>query len=102
MIYFEQGDPMVELRRTIRCSNCGTDTNFYLSSEMNLHELLIHGKCARCGNSLQINFNIVDSGKPAETQSAKTEEAQPVNLDESLFGESSELPSDAIKDLIGS
>jgi len=95
---------MVELRRTIRCSNCGNDTNFYLSSEMTLNELLIHGKCNRCGNSLQINFNIIDSGaqKAGDTSAAKAEEEKTVNLDETLFGEPADIPSDAIRDLIGS
>lgn len=94
---------MVELKRTIRCSNCGTDANFYLSSEMALNELQVHGRCQRCGNSLQLNFNIVekeDEKGEGTSESASGDEAN-VNLDEALFNEP-ELPSDAIKDLMGS
>jgi len=98
---------MVELRRTIRCSNCGTDTNFYLSSELALSELLVHGRCQRCGNSLQLNFNIVDqSGQAAKQEQAQaaTASAEPasVNLDETLFNEPADIPSDTIRDLIES
>jgi len=94
---------MVEFRRTIRCSNCGNDTNLYLSSDLSLNELMIQGKCSRCGNSLQLNYNIVDTGEKKAGQSppASSEDAT-VNLDESLFNEPAELPSDAIRDLIGS
>ncbi len=99
---------MVELRRSIRCSNCGTETSFYLSSEMSLSELLVHGKCQRCGNSLQLNFNIIDqsgqtvkSDQPAASQ-APGSESQSVNLDETLFNEPADIPSDTIRDLIES
>jgi len=97
---------MVELRRTIRCSNCGSETNFYLSSEMALSELLIHGRCQKCGNSLQLNFNIVDQSgqKPASEQPVMSASAEPasVNLDETLFNEPADIPSDTIRDLIES
>jgi len=102
------GDSMVELRRSIKCSNCGTETTFYLSSEMVLSELLVHGKCQRCGNSLQLNFNIIDSsGQPVKSDSAESSSPQSadtptVNLDETLFNEPADLPSDTIRDLIES
>jgi hypothetical protein len=97
---------MVELKRTIRCSGCGSDTNFYMSSEMDLNELLIHGNCSRCGNSLQLNFNIVEKeGKEEEAASESTtvsqEEEPSVNLEEALSNETNEFPSEAIKDLMG-
>ncbi len=102
---------MAELRRTIKCSNCGVDTNFYLSSELNLSELLVHGKCSRCGNSLQLNFSIVDqSGAKVEAtpsssnsaSQAQSEESGTVNLDQSLFNSEPDNPSETIKDLIES
>lgn len=95
---------MVEIKRTIRCSNCQTDSNFYLSSEMELNELLIHGNCSRCGNSLQLNFNIVEKGGEDKESSSESDstEATNVNLDETLFNEPADLPSEAIKDLMGS
>jgi ribosomal protein L37E len=96
---------MVELRRTIRCSNCGNETNFYLSSELTLNELLVHGKCQRCGNSLQLNFNVIDqAGQKIEQGQAASASAEPsaVNLDETLFNEPADIPSDTIRDLIES
>jgi ribosomal protein S27E len=98
---------MVELRRSIKCSNCGTETTLYLSSEMALSELLVHGRCQKCGNSLQLNFNIVDSsGQSAKTDSAQSQsqgaEAPAVNLDETLFNEPADIPSETIRDLIES
>ena len=98
---------MAELRRTIKCSNCGNDTNFYLSSDLALSELLVHGKCSRCGNSLQLNFNIVDQqgakveAQPAASPQSQSSDSGTVNLDETLFGEP-DVPSDTIKDLIES
>lgn len=98
---------MVELRRTIRCSGCNTDTNFYLSSEISLNELQLHGKCVRCGNSLQITYNIVEAG---QTQSSNTTSSsfsssssqetssQPVNLDDILF--SGQDSNTSLKDII--
>ena len=103
----ESGDNMVELRRTIKCSNCGTDTNFYLSSELAITELLVHGRCQRCGNSLQLNFNVIDqSGQKSEqgqqAASGASSEQSAVNLDETLFNEPADIPSDTIRDLIES
>ena len=98
---------MVELRRSIKCSNCGTETTFYLSSEMALSELLVHGRCQRCGNSLQLNFNIIDSsGQSAKSDSAQSSsqsaDLPTVNLEETLFNEPADIPSDTIRDLIES
>jgi hypothetical protein len=93
---------MVEIKRTIRCSGCGSDTNFYLSSEMDLNELLIHGNCSRCGNSLQLNYNIVEKEKEESAQeSSAQEEEVSVNLEEALSNDTNEFPSEAIKDLMG-
>lgn len=93
---------MVEFKRSIRCSNCGTETSFYLSSDMSLNELLIHGRCQHCGNSLQLNYNLVER-EEAKEQSSESSDGQEtsVNLDETLFNEP-DLPSEAIKDLMGS
>ena len=93
---------MVEFKRSIRCSNCGVETNFHLSSEMTLNELLIHGSCSSCGNSLQLNFNIVE--KEGEKKEETVEETS-IDLNQALnpteTTESNDLPSDAIRDLIG-
>lgn len=96
---------MAEIRRNVRCSNCGTDTSIYLSSELSLSELQIHGKCERCGNTLQLNYSIIKEGESAQvssesesTATSSSEDSGMVNLDETLF--EPEIASDTIKDLI--
>lgn len=89
---------MTELRRTLRCSNCGNEVNVHINSELDLQELTMAGKCSRCGNSMQVNYNIVDKGaSPTSTQSQSSQSSM-VNLDETLF--TPEIPSDAIRDLM--
>jgi len=92
---------MVELRRTIKCSNCGNESNFYLSTDTGISELLLHGRCQRCGNSLQINYNLVEPGQstqPSSVSSTSSSSSEMVNLDQTLFGQ--DIASDALKDLI--
>jgi hypothetical protein len=69
---------------------------------MDLNELLIHGNCSRCGNSLQLNYNIVEKEKEESAQeSSAQEEEVSVNLEEALSNDTNEFPSEAIKDLMG-
>lgn len=90
---------MVELKRNIKCSNCGTEVSFYLSTDMSISELVLQGRCHRCGNSLQINFSIIDSTSSSQpVQSSQATETGMVNVDESLFQE--EIPSNIIRDLM--
>lgn len=93
---------MVELRRSIRCSNCGNENSFYLSVDMSISELLLHGKCSRCGNSLQINFTLIEPSSSTTPSSASstgsTSSGGMVNVDESLF--EPDIPNDVIKDLM--
>lgn len=81
---------MTDLKRSIRCSNCGVESNFNLGSDFELNELVIHAKCTNCKSSLQINFNIVDSsGASPESTASSSEsssEERTVNLEEDLFG----------------
>ena len=73
---------------------------------MTLNELLIHGSCSSCGNSLQLNFSIVE--KEGEKKEEAPEETS-IDLNQALnpttetaeSEESTDLPSDAIRDLIG-
>ncbi len=80
---------MTELRRSIRCSNCGIDSNFSLDSSFILSELVVHAKCSSCSSSIQINFNIVESGSsssPTSTETPLEEVEEPsINLEEELF-----------------
>ena len=93
---------MVEIKRSIRCSNCSNETSFYLSSELALNELQVHGRCQRCGNSLQINYSMVDSSQQTTAGTSSTNSApadSPIaNIDPSMF--EPEISSDSIKDLI--
>ena len=92
---------MPELKRTIKCSNCGSESNFYLNTETAISELLLHSRCQKCGNSMQINYSVVDQNQSQQASSASSQSSseQVVNLDETLFG-SEEMSSDALRDLI--
>ena len=91
---------MAEMRKTVKCSNCGSESTVYISSELEMKELLLAGTCGRCGNSMQITYNIVEKeaqtppSTPESTESSETT----VNLEESLFAP--ETPSDTLKDLM--
>ncbi|MBI5051500.1 hypothetical protein HZC08_01955 [Candidatus Micrarchaeota archaeon] len=95
---------MAELRRNIKCSNCGTESSIYLSANLALSELLVHGRCDSCGNSIQLNYNLVDtsnqtSGTNQSGNTASSTQEEPiVNIEESLL--EPDIGSDAIKDLI--
>ena len=93
---------MPELRRNVRCMNCGNERSVYLSTDMQISELLLHGKCLQCNSSMQVNFSLVGqeptSSTPTSGTSDTSNEAPLINLDETLF--EPELPSSALKDLI--
>ncbi|MCI0503611.1 hypothetical protein L0Y65_02760 [Candidatus Micrarchaeota archaeon] len=88
---------MTDLRRTVKCSNCGSESSVSFNSELEVRELLFAGKC-RCGNSVQISYSIVgDSAMPSAPKPSGTEPPL-VNIDESLF--TPEIPSDTLRDLM--
>lgn len=92
---------MTEIKRTLRCAGCGYEANFYLSSDMNLNELLVYGKCPRCGNSLQVNFNIV--GAEAKPPEATSSESSSVNFENTIFDAPTEISeSENIEEIIDS
>jgi transcription elongation factor Elf1 len=90
---------MTDLRRNVKCSNCGTEAYVQLSSGLELKELVFAGICGNCGNTIQVNYNLVEKQAEKETSSS-SESGTTVNLDESLFNQQEELPSDALKDLM--
>lgn len=91
---------MTDFRRTIKCSNCGTEAYIQLSSGLELKELVFAGICNNCGNTIQVNYNIVEKVGEAPKKPEMPEQSEPaVNLDDTLFSEN--LPSDALKDLMG-
>lgn len=92
---------MADLKRTIKCSNCGAESTVYVNCELEMSELIVAGKC-RCGNTMQVSYNIVASGTaaPSPSSSASTP-ASPdsmVNLDDALFG--GETPSDTLRSIM--
>jgi len=91
----------MDFKRTIKCSNCSNETTIYLNSELEMSELLLAGKCTRCGNSLQLSFNIVNKSE-GESQAPQTQSAESssptVSIDDALF--TPDIPSDTIKDLM--
>jgi transcription elongation factor Elf1 len=99
---------MTDLKRTIKCSSCGNEASITLSSELEMKELLVAGKCTRCGSSLQISYSLVaDSGSTtsstslsSSTSSSSSSSGDMVNLDESLFGVKPDIESDTLRDLM--
>jgi transcription elongation factor Elf1 len=94
----------MDLKRTIRCSNCGNESNVQISSDLEMKELLLAGKCTRCGSAMQINYTLVDgtsqSSNPTAQSSQSNENSLP-DLDENLFGSSkSEVDNDMLRDLM--
>lgn len=91
---------MTDIRRTIKCSNCGNESSITVSSDIDVKELLFSGKC-RCGSSMQVTYNIVDEGSSVSTpepEQESAEETHTVNVSEALF--TPESPSDNLKDLM--
>jgi hypothetical protein len=94
---------MTEIRRSVKCSNCGRESSIYISADLSLNDLLIQGKCTSCGGSLQLNYSLVDSGStssyPSSSSSSAVQEALPtVPIEDNMVEE--EFPSDAIRDLM--
>jgi len=89
---------MTDVRRTVKCSNCGAESTVNINSELEMKELLLAGTCSRCGNSMQITYNIVEKEASTSSTESRSSSEGMVNLDESLF--STETPSDNLKDLM--
>jgi len=93
---------MTDLKRTIKCSSCGYEASVNITSELDMRELVLSGKCSRCGSAMQINYSIVgaaSSGPVSQSSSSSSGDQSPlINIDESLF--TPEIPSDAIRDLM--
>lgn len=92
----------MDLKRTIKCSNCGNEASMQLSTEVELKELLISGKCTKCGSAMQITYSLVDTQSQQQSTYSSTSSSNALpNLDESIFGSgSAEIESDTLKDLM--
>jgi len=89
---------MTDLKRTIKCQNCGNESNIYINSDIEVKELQFAGKC-RCGSTLQISYSLVgETSQTPQAPSPVANEAPIVNIDESLF--TPEIPSDTLRDLM--
>ncbi|MFH1784931.1 MAG: hypothetical protein ABH842_00735 [Candidatus Micrarchaeota archaeon] len=94
----------MDLKRTIRCSNCGNESSVQISSDLEMKELLIAGKCVKCGSAMQLNYTLVhgatDSNPLSHLSTQEADNALP-DLDENLFGSTkSESDNDMLKDLM--
>ena len=90
---------MTDLKRTVRCASCGSESSVSFNSEIEVRELLFAGKC-RCGNTVQISYSILGEQAPGAPSAPKSDsDSSPlVNIDESLF--TPDIPSDTLKDLM--
>jgi hypothetical protein len=93
----------MDFRRSVRCANCRTETVVSVSTDLELKEIIVAGKC-RCGSTLQATYDVVSpSGASQSSELPKPQEPQApepvVNLDESIFG-GGDLPSDTLRDLM--
>jgi hypothetical protein len=92
----------MDFRRTIKCTNCQSETSINVSADLELKEIVVAGRC-RCGSTLQATYNIVTPGsmsppyEPPKSPEPQSPEFN-INLDESLF--SGDNPSDNLRDLM--
>ncbi len=90
---------MSDLKRSLKCSSCGSEASVYVSGGLELREVLIAGKCPSCGTAMQVNYTVIEREVRAEqAASEESSEASTPNLDDSLF--SSDVPSDTLKDIM--
>lgn len=95
----------MDLKRTIKCSNCGNESNVQITSDLDMKELLLAGKCTKCGSAMQINYTLVDSStsntqqNPLSYLSNQQEESTIPDLEETLFSQH-DNDNDMLKDLM--
>ncbi len=94
---------MTDIKRTLRCAGCNYEANFYLTSDIVLNELLVYGKCPRCGNSLQVNFNIVGAEENKHSETVSSESSSSINYENTIFDAPAEVSeSENIEEIIDS
>ena len=89
----------MDFRRTIKCSNCQGEANVSVSTELELKEIVVAGKC-RCGATIQATYNVISQNQPPSEPPRPPEPSAPteMRLDESIFN--TEIPSDTLRDLM--
>ncbi|MEW6722773.1 MAG: hypothetical protein AB1324_05925 [Candidatus Micrarchaeota archaeon] len=88
---------MTDLRKTVKCANCGAESAVYVNSELDVREVMFSGRC-RCGSTMQVSYSIVGASAQPESQQKSEPSSGLVNIDESLFPP--EIPSDALRDIM--
>jgi predicted RNA-binding Zn-ribbon protein involved in translation (DUF1610 family) len=103
---------MTSLQRSLRCTSCATEANISFSSELEIKEIIVSAECPKCGNSMQLNYQLVGSKNQNQntlgsqtslsstTESNSNTEAFPMSSVEEVFSTTEEIPSDALKDLM--
>ena len=107
---------MTSLNRSMRCTSCATEANVSFSSELEIKELVISAECPKCGNSMQLNYQLIGSKQnanqnssnatqtslfsPTSSEPAATNDQFPMSAVEEVFSTSEEIPSDTLKDLM--
>ena len=104
---------MTSLQRSLRCTSCATEANVSFSSELEIKEIIVSAECPKCGNSMQLNYQLVGSKSQHQnaagaqtslfstpSESTSTTEEFPMTSVEEVFSTSEEIPSDALKDLM--
>jgi hypothetical protein len=96
----------------LRCTSCATEANISFSSELEIKEIIVSAECPKCGNSMQLNYQLVGSKNQNQnslgsqtslsstTESNSNTEAFPMSSVEEVFSTTEEIPSDALKDLM--
>lgn len=86
---------MSDLKRSLKCSQCGNESSIYVSGGLELREVLIAGKCPSCGTAMQVNYSVIEKEAPPVPQE---QESSMPSLDETIFG--TEVPSDTLRDIM--
>ncbi|MGV8176399.1 MAG: hypothetical protein ACP5NX_01200 [Candidatus Bilamarchaeaceae archaeon] len=87
---------MTDMRRMLKCSNCGKEVEFSISTQLNISELQVFGKCPDCGGAMQINFHLIEPQQVTAPGSEAPREE--IKLDETIMPVT--IPGDDIKSLI--
>lgn len=90
---------MSDLKRSLKCSSCGSESSVFVSGGLELREVLIAGKCPSCGTAMQVNYSVIEKEvRPEQAATYESQGASTPNLDDSIFG--SDVPSDTLKDIM--
>lgn len=88
---------MTIFKRTLRCTNCNSESAFSVDSELEIAEVSLSGKC-KCGSTMQITYGIIDK-MTATSAPVSTKDQETAFIADNIFDQM--LPTNnALKDLI--